>query len=59
MAIVLIESYSAVFFAQISSQNREANVTRPTGESYSLVKPKINWFRTTKQSTDLFRMIKP
>jgi hypothetical protein len=32
MAIVLIESYSAGFFIQISSQNCEANVTNPTGE---------------------------
>ncbi|MCF6252663.1 MAG: hypothetical protein L3J75_15560 [Methylococcaceae bacterium] len=30
--IVLIESYSAGFFVHISSQNREANISRPTGE---------------------------
>jgi hypothetical protein len=41
MAIALIESYSAGFFTQISSQNREVNNPHPTGENY---KTEIHYF---------------
>ena len=43
--IVLIESYSVELFVQISSQNCEANVTHPTGETkqYNLTKQSIGY----------------
>ncbi|MFW5443492.1 MAG: hypothetical protein ACKE51_04190, partial [Methylococcaceae bacterium] len=57
MAIVLIESDSAGFSIQISSQNREANTPHPIGESeilsyiyYSIV------YEKTKRSTDFSRL---
>jgi len=56
MAKVLIKSYSAGFFVQISSQNREANISHPTGGSY---KPSCTHYSIayehTKRSTDLSR----
>ncbi len=57
MALVLIKSDSVGFFVQISSQNREANISHQTGETEKLTySDRSITYAHSERSTDFFRL---